>query len=113
VPGPSLGSTPSLAAGSSLCSSPPRELSTTPLRGCTTRMPASAAGSAAASQSRQTPAIKDFPGGPDSSTCCSPVSPYQPTGEAETSVAGSGLSLASTPARARVPGIRLDLISAL
>jgi hypothetical protein len=41
------------------------------------------------------------------------VSPYQPTAEAETSVVGGGLSLASTPARARVPGIRLDLISAL
>jgi len=59
------------------------------------------------------PGQEGFPGGPDSSTCCSPVSPYQPTAEAETSVVGGGLSLASTPARARVPGIRLDLISAL
>ena len=112
-PEENLGSTPSRASGSIRASSPPRGVRTRPLRGCTTRMPASAAGSAAASQSRTSRARKDGPDGADSSTSRPPVSPYQPMAEAATKVAGGGLSLASAPASARVPRTRLALTSAL
>src|SRR5579875_2087818 len=113
VPGPNLGSRPSLASGSSLASSPPRGLSTRPLRTCTTRMPAFAAGSAAASQSLTTPARNVLAGGADSSTARPPVSPYQPIADAVTSVAGGMARLASAPASARVPSTLLALTSAL
>jgi hypothetical protein len=112
-PDPNLGHRPSRASGSSRASSPPRGVRTRPLRVCTTRMPASAAGAAAASQSRTSRARNACPAGADSSTARPPVSPYQPMAEAATRVAGGGLSLASAPASARVPSTRLALISAL
>ena len=76
-------------------------------------MPASAAGSAAASQSRTRRARKVFPAGADSSTSRPSVSPYQPMADAATSVAGGEPSRASAPASARVPSTRLARISAL
>ena len=52
---------PSRNSGSCARSAPPAALCTIPKRGFTTRMPASRAGSAAASQSRTTPARKPSP----------------------------------------------------
>ena len=112
-PDANLGHRPSRASGSSRASNPPRGVRTRPLRVWTTRMPAPAAGPAAASQSRTTRARNAWPAGPDSSASRPPVSPYQPMAEAVTRVAGGGSSLASAPASARVPSTRLALISAL
>jgi hypothetical protein len=92
---------------------PPPAARTSPVRGYTTRIPALAAGSAAASQSSTTRERKAFPASADSSTSRPPVSPYQPMAEPDTRVSGGELSLVSAPASARVASTRLVLISAL
>jgi hypothetical protein len=76
-------------------------------------MPASRAGSAAASQSWTTRDRKAFPAGASSVTSRPLVSPYQPTAEAATNAFGRGSAVASADARARVASTRLALISAL
>src|SRR5689334_24961838 len=76
-------------------------------------MPVSAAGLAAASQSWTSRDRNAGPAGADSSTSRPPVSPYQPMADATIRVAGGWPSLVSAPASARVPSIRLALISAL
>lgn len=113
VPEANRGHRPSRASGSRRASSPPAGVRTSPLRGCTTRIPASAAGSAAASQSRTSRARKVFPAGAVSSTSRPSVSPYHPMAEAASSVAGGRSSRARAPASARVPSTRLARISAL
>ena len=79
----------------------------------TTRMPASSAWRAAASQSLTTSGRKPEPAGEDSSTSRPPVSPYQPMAEPDSRTAGGALAAASAPASARVPRTRLARISAL
>ena len=84
-----------------------------PERRQATRRPACRAGSAAASQSRTTPARKPCPAGEDSSTSRPPVSPYQPMADPHSSTGGGWSMAASRLASACVPSTRLARISAL
>ena len=61
-PWPKRRGKPAARVASSRCRAPPRGLSTTPMRRNTVRMPASAAGLAACSQSEQTSEMKSWPG---------------------------------------------------
>src|SRR5689334_24164882 len=88
-PEPSGAASPSRASGRSRPSSPPLP-QTSPLRRWATRTPASSAARVAASQRRQTCARKSYPAGSDSSTGASPVSPYQPIADADSSARGRG-----------------------
>ena len=75
-PLPILPPRPSRNGSSIFLSAPPSPLSMTPKRVSTTRTPACAAGSVAASQSRQTSDRKSpLPGGLDSSSSSSPRLP--------------------------------------
>ena len=75
VPDPIFAPSPSLNSGSSRPTTPPWLARTMPVRRFTTRIPASRAGAAAASQSLTTSARKPEPAGADSSTSRPPVSP--------------------------------------
>jgi hypothetical protein len=92
---------------------PPPAASTSPLRRWTTRIPASRAGSAAASQSATTRERNARPAGASSVTAAPPVLPYQPMAEATRSAAGRGAAAARAVASALVGWTRLDRISAL
>jgi hypothetical protein len=113
LPSPNLGSSPNLAGSASRDSTPPRGLSTRPLRVCAMRIPAFLAGSAAASQSCTSRARNPSPAGSSSVTARPPVPPYQPMADAEMSVFGGGSALVIAVASARVASTRLALISAL
>ncbi len=78
-----------------------------------TRIPASRAGAAAASQSATTRARNVFPAGASSVTGAPPVSAYHPMAEATMKVAGRGDKATRAAASARVASTRLDRISAL
>ncbi|MBN9521295.1 hypothetical protein J0H58_22705, partial [bacterium] len=75
VPSLSTAPPPVRNAGSCFASAPPRGVSTMPVRRKATRTPASAAGAAAASQSRHTSARKPAPMGESSVSTSSPRSP--------------------------------------
>ncbi len=81
------------------------------MRGCTTRIPASAAGCAAPSHSWHTTDRKSLPLGARSSITWSPVCPYQPTADALTSTSGGVFSRDSAAASVSVPSTRLSRIS--
>ena len=82
LPEPTGPPAPSLNGVSSCLSAPPRASSTMPVRTIATRTPAGSASRAAASQSRQSCAMKSLPGPADSSRVSSPCGPYQPIAEA-------------------------------
>jgi hypothetical protein len=113
VPVPKRGSAPKRAGVSSRASTPPPLPRTRPLRRCATRMPACAAGAAAASQSETTRDKNPCPAGESSVTSRPPVSPYQPIAEAVSRTLGGAACAASTVASARVARTRLARISAL
>jgi hypothetical protein len=92
---------------------PPPAARTRPLRRWATRIPASRAGSAAASQSATTRDRNARPAGASSVTAVPPVVPYQPIAEAARNADGRGDAAARAAASARVGCTRLDRISAL
>ena len=78
-------------------STPPRPLSTTPVRIFTTRLPASTAGAQAASHSWVTSARKPSPGSDASVTAASPVcGPYNPMADAQMNAVHCGDDAASS-----------------
>ena len=81
-----------------------------PVRGCTTRIPASDAGAADASHATTTFARNPSPAGDDSSTGSSPVSPYTPMADPDTNTRGAGSSRANARANVCVPSTRLSRI---
>ncbi len=75
LPLPSRPPSPALNSGKSRPHAPPSRPTTSPVRACTVRMPASSAAAVAASHSSQTEGRNPSPGGALSSTARSPVSP--------------------------------------
>ena len=106
-PVPSLPPRPTRNAGSIFDKAPGPFPNTTPKRECTTRMPASFAGCAAASHAQQSSARNPDPLADDSSSISSPRSPKIPTAEATIRVSGGRRNPARTVASARVESTRL------
>ncbi len=107
-PSPSRAPRPSLNSGASGPSSPPWPASTSPVRRLTTRVPAALAGAAAASQSATSSARNPRPAGAVSSTSRSPVSPYQPMADPDSSTGGGAAAAVIAVTRVVVALIRLS-----